>query len=173
MILTGELVTLRAIEKSDLNLLYDWENDTDIWKVSNTVVPFSKDSINQFIENEKDVYLDKQLRLIISSVSENKAIGCIDLFEFDMRHQRAGIGVLIADKLNRRKGFASDALEILIRYAFSTLLLHQLYCHIPANNMASIELFKKHGFECSGKQIDWIRNEDGWMDEYLYQLVKK
>lgn len=173
MILTGNLVKLRALEKSDLDLLYNWENDTAIWKVSNNVLPFSKGSINQYIENEKDIYLDKQLRLIIVSKSENKPVGCIDLFEFDMRNQRAGLGILIANSDDRRNGYASDALEVVITYSFSTLLLHQLYCHIPSDNPSSIKLFEKHGFNCSGKQTDWIRTEDGWIDEYMYQLVRK
>ena len=55
MMLTGELVKLRALEKSDLDFLYKWENDTDIWKVSNNVLPFSKDTIAQFIENERNI----------------------------------------------------------------------------------------------------------------------
>ena len=173
MILTGELVKLRAVEKSDLDLLYSWENDTDIWKVSNNVLPFSKDSINHFIENERDIYLDKQLRLIIVSLSGNKAVGCIDIFDYDMRNQRAGLGILIANSDDRRNGFAADALEVVIRYSFSTLLLHQLYCHIPSDNHSSIKLFERHGFACTGKQADWVRTEDGWIDNFIYQLIRK
>ena len=54
------------------------------------------------IENERDIYLDKQLRLIIVSLIEEKVIGCIDLFEFDMRNQRASLGILIANSNDRR-----------------------------------------------------------------------
>ena len=47
----SELIRLRALEPEDVNILYKWENDTEIWKVSNTVAPFSKHMLRQFIEN--------------------------------------------------------------------------------------------------------------------------
>jgi len=40
--LRGENINLRALEPSDLDVLYNWENDTSIWKVSQTIAPFSK-----------------------------------------------------------------------------------------------------------------------------------
>ena len=51
MKLTGQHITLRALEPADVDLLYKWENDTSIWKVSNTLVPFSKHILEQYIRN--------------------------------------------------------------------------------------------------------------------------
>jgi len=172
MILTGENIRLRALENTDVDLLYRWENNTAIWKVSNTIVPFSKESIEQFITYERDIYADKQLRLIICKIDNNDSVGCIDLFDFDMRNQRAGIGILIAEDSDRKKGYATDALKLLIEYSFSTLLLHQLYCNIPSNNHASISFFERFGFVKVGEKKDWLRTKDGWCDEYLFQLIK-
>lgn len=50
-LLQSELIKLRAMEPEDIEILYRWENDTDIWKVSNTIAPFSKYVLRQFIEN--------------------------------------------------------------------------------------------------------------------------
>ena len=99
-------------------------------------------------------------------------IGTIDLFDFDPLHQRAGIGILVAASQNRRKGYASEALSALIRYAFETLQLKQLYCNILENNPASIELFQKAGFEITGIKKNWIRSDSDWLDEYLLQLLR-
>lgn len=172
MDLTGKTIRLRALEPTDVDLIYNWENNMAIWKVSNTIVPFSKETINQFISYERDIYSDKQLRLIICKAEEDKAIGTIDLFDFDMRHQRAGIGVLLADESERKKGYASEALELMIEYSFTTLMMHQLYCNIPSDNEASIKLFEKHGFKKVGEKLDWFRSADGWTTEFLYQLIK-
>ena len=171
MLLTGKNIKLRALEPTDVDLLYTWENNTAIWKVSNTIVPFSKETISQFISYERDIYADKQWRLVICKLEEDKPIGTIDLFDFDLRHQRAGIGVLLADELERKKGYASEALEIVINYGFTTLMLHQLYCNIPADNEGSVKLFEKHGFKKMGEKKDWIRSSEGWTDELLFQLV--
>ena len=51
-LLQSELIKLRAMEPEDIEILYRWENDTDIWKVSNTIAPFSKYVLRQFIENQ-------------------------------------------------------------------------------------------------------------------------
>jgi len=172
LILEGKKIKLRALEPTDVDLLYKWENNTSIWTVSNTMVPFSKESIEQFISYERDIYSDKQLRLVICLKENEKAIGCIDLFDFDMRHRRTGIGILIAEESARQKGYAKDALTVLIKYAFDTLFVHQLYCNIPDDNQPSIELFKKHGFVEIGVKKDWIKTKDGWLDEHLFQLLK-
>ena len=80
----SELIRLRALEPEDVNILYKWENDTEIWKVSNTVAPFSKHMLRQFIENQqRDIYETRQLRLIIESKADGKPVGAIDLFDLD------------------------------------------------------------------------------------------
>ena len=73
---------------------------------------------------------------------ESRTIGCLDIFDFDPNHLRAGIGILIADKSNRKKGYASEALEILTEYCFHSLNLHQLYCNITIENESSLLLFQ-------------------------------
>jgi len=165
-------ISLRALEPEDLELLYSWENNVSYWIVSNTVVPFSKYILKRYLEDShKDIYETGQLRLMIDNISDHTAIGTIDIFDFDPFHKRAGIGILIANEEYRRKGYATMALKCLIDYCFGTLLLHQLYCSILANNIESMDLFKKAGFSQSGIKKEWIRTSDGYLDEYIFQLM--
>ena len=167
-------IRLRALEPEDLELLYTWENNETFWVYSNTVSPFSRFTLKRYIENShKNIYETGQLRLMIDHIEDKKTIGTIDLFEFDPFHKRAGIGILIADETYRRKGFAAMSLKCLIQYCFKTLQLHQLYCNILANNTVSIELFKKHGFVEIGRKKDWIQTDNGYLDEYLFQLLNE
>jgi len=170
-ILEGERIKLRAIEPSDANLLYQWENDSSVWHVSNTIAPFSKDVIQQYIKTAHlDIYTTKQLRLIIET--ENKTpIGCIDLYDFNPLHLRAGIGILISAAEHRRKGYAAEALELLIKYAFNTLNLNQLYCDIGVENESSVALFKKYDFKILGAKKNWVKNGKTWSDVYFLQLL--
>lgn len=167
----GTKIKLRAIEPSDIDLLHKWENDRSIWSVSNTVTPFSRQEIEEYITSIRDIYADKQLRLMICLATNNKSIGCIDLFDFDKNNLKAGVGILIAESSQRQKGYASEALELLIKYCFTILNLHQLYCNIPVDNEASLKLFKKYGFQEIGIKKDWIRTGKKWVDEYIFQLV--
>ena len=181
MLLKGNRLSLRAIEPGDVNLMYSWENDSRFWKVSNTLAPYSREVLSRYLETAHlDIYATKQLRLLIDEQPDSgnelkhpKAIGCIDLFDFDPFHQRAGIGILISDEQDRRKGYASEALEILINYCFEHLHLHQLYCNIGVSNEASILLFKKQGFEITGVKKHWVREGNSYADELLLQLIKK
>lgn len=176
--LLGKNILLRAVEPNDIDVLYQWENDMEIWHVSNTITPFSRHILNQYVNSVQDIYSEKQLRLIIDKlpsqadiVQRAKPIGAIDLFDFDPQHCRAGVGILIAEKEERGNGYASEALDLLIHYAFNTLCLHQLYCNIPSDNKASLELFRKHNFQIAGNKKEWIKDRNNWVDEYLLQLI--
>jgi diamine N-acetyltransferase len=165
-------IKLRALEPEDLELLYEWENDDNYWSISNTVSPFSRFTLKRYIENShKNIFETGQQRFMIDHVEDKITIGTIDVFDFDPFHKRAGIGILIADKAYRRKGYASMSLICLINYCFKTLQLHQLYCNILASNTGSINLFKKHGFVEIGIKKEWVLVENGYVDEYMFQLI--
>ncbi len=156
MQLQGKKIFLRSVQPSDADILYTWENDKSNWQVSGTKKTYTKKEIKDFISNQKDIYLDEQLRLIICINSPLKkgdkgVVGCIDLFNFNEPNLTAGIGILI-DKKYRKKGYASDALSLLIKYSFEMLNLNQLHCNISEENKASIKLFQKHKFKITKKK---------------------
>ena len=179
MKLQGQFILLRALEPSDIDVLYKWENDTDTWKISNTQTPFSRFVLEEYIvSSHQDIYSAKQLRLMIElmpfpGVTENKrVIGSIDLFDFDANHQRAGVGILIAEKGDRRNGYASEALKILVEYCFTTLNLHQVFCNITSDNESSVLLFQQHGFQVAGIKRQWIRDGGKFKDELFLQKIR-
>lgn len=173
MVLQGKQIFLRALEPSDIDTLYTWENNTEIWEVSNTQTPYSRYVLEQYLQNShQDIYTTRQLRLMICESSTGEPIGCIDLFDFEPHHQRAGVGILIANKADRQNSYATDALRVLIDYCYTTLSLHQLYCNITTDNEASIKLFQKLGFEIIGTKKQWIRSGDTFKDELLLQHIK-
>ena len=171
--LKGEQIYLRALELEDLDFIYEIENDQEIWKISNTITPYSKFLIKQYLENaHKDIFEVKQLRLVISTF-KNEAVGLIDIFDFDFHNKRAGIGILIKDSDNRQKGYGAEALQLLLNYCFANLNLHQLYCNISEDNDASIKLFKHYNFKKIGLKKDWNVISGEYKNEYLFQLINK
>ncbi len=173
MSLCGQKINLRALEPEDLQFLFDTENDTSFWEVSDTQTPFSKFVLKQYLENAHlDIFEAKQLRLIIEEKTNNQPAGIIDLFDFNPQHKRAGIGILIHKKY-QEKGFASEALKLLINYCFTHLQLHQLFANITSDNTKSIALFKKHNFVKVGVKKDWIFSNSTFKDEILYQIINE
>lgn len=170
--LKGNSVYLRALEPDDLEFIYHIENDESIWEVSNTQTPYSKFLIRQYLENaHQDIYEAKQLRLAICIKGSNTAIGLIDLFDFDPKNQRAGIGIVIQNEVDRSNGYGKEALSLLIDYAFTHLQLHQLFANIGSENAASSNLFSTFGFQKIGVKKDWMFFNNQFHDEDLYQLI--
>jgi diamine N-acetyltransferase len=169
--LSDNIIKIRAIEPEDIDILLNWENDEEIWNVSDTLQPFSRFILTKYIESSAaDIYETKQMRLMIDSDVEKTTVGMIDLFDFDPRHARAGVGIMI-HKLYQNKKYAQSALNLLIKYAFDHLHLHQLYCNIGVYNSASLKLFQNAGFIVIGTKKDWIKTKNGFSDEYLLQLI--
>lgn len=172
MLLSNETLFLRAPEPEDLELFYEWENDTELWKVGTTISPFSRFILKEYIAaGGDDIYQTRQIRLMIIHKDTNRVVGMADLFDFDPFHRKAAVGILTGSSF-QKKGFASMGLELLEDYAFRFLGLHMLYAHIPMENAASLKLFEKRGFERKGILSDWIRIGDDYMDVVIAQKVK-
>lgn len=169
--LTGNIISLRALEPTDLDFLFQIENNETFWTVSNTQKPFSRFILQQYLENShQDIYQIKQLRLIVVENKSENPVGMIDLFDFDPKHKRAGIGILIRPSA-QNKGYASEALKLLINYTFKHLDLHQVYSNITEDNTTSIQLFRKAGFIETGLKKDWTYSNGEFKNELLYQKI--
>jgi len=164
-------VRFRALEPDDIDLLFEWENDAEIWEISNTYEPFSKYILAKYIkESQRDIYEAKQTRMIIETL-DGHTVGAIDLFDFDPFHFRAGVGILIHDENDRKLGYATDALQLLCNYSSEYLRLHQLYANITEDNLTSIQLFENNGFELCATKKDWRRTTNGWKAELMFQKI--
>lgn len=169
--LNGKQIYLRALEQRDLEFLYQLENDTDVWEVSGTLTPYSRDVLQLYLDNaHRDLFDVKQLRLVICS-KEHQSLGFIDIFDFDPNHKRAGLGVIILDGQQRNRGIGFEAISLLCTYVFEVLDLRQLYANILEENEASLHLFKKLGFEQVGIKRDWIRSGASYKNEILLQKL--
>lgn len=174
MFLKGKYVSIRALEPSDAQLLYTWENNRSLWSVSFTQLPFSKFILDEFVNMaHHDLYTNKQTRFIILNTNSHEPIGIIDLFDFEPQHARIGLGIFIHESF-RRNGFALETIQLIKSYCFETLLLKQVYVHISESNTASIDLFEKCGFQKSGLKKSWHKTglntyENVWFMQFVQE----
>ena len=97
-------IHLRAIEPEDLDVLYTIENDTKVWNVSTTNVPYSRYVLYDYVANAKnDIYADKQVRMMIEDEHHN-VVGIVDIINFDPKNMRAEVGIVIKQDY-RNKGY--------------------------------------------------------------------
>ena len=172
MLLENENIRLRAVEPEDLDRLYVWENNTQLWDVGNTRNPYSRFVLKQYIVNsDKDIYETKQLRLMIVSIESGETVGTVDLFDFDIHNSRIALGLFV-DAAFQGKGYAKESLHLVEEYVFGYLKINQLYCHISENNIPSMRLFEQEGYEKTGLLKDWIQTSGGFENIVVFQKFR-
>jgi diamine N-acetyltransferase len=164
-------IRLRSLEPEDIDFLYQTENFENYWEISNTITPYSKYILEQYIKNShQDIFTTKQVRFVIEHKENKTIIGLIDLFDYDPIHLRAGIGIIIKQN-EQRKSYAYNAVKLLIAYSFNILKLNQLYCNVATDNEAGLNLFQKLNFKITGKKEQWINGMTKFQDIFFLQLI--
>ena len=164
------MIKLRAIEPEDLDLLYRIENDTALWNVGTSNVPYSRYLLHDYVAHATaDIYTDRQARMMIDDEQE-QTVGIADIVNFDPANRRAEVGIIILSA-RRRQGYATATLLALRDYARRVLRLHQLYAYVDVRNEASLSLFRKAGFTTAARVPHWLCDGDDYHDAWLVQLV--
>ncbi len=165
-------IILRSPEPEDLELMYTMENDTELWSVGNTTLPYSRYTLKRYLETScQDIVSEQQARFVIETLDGNSC-GMIDLAEYDPINSRAEVCIGILSGY-RRQGIAAKALELLCNYATERLHLHQLYAYVPEWNQESLNLFQKSGFTPNATLKEWQRTENGYNDIIVMQRLFK
>lgn len=164
-------IKLRAMEPEDVDAIFAWENDPQIWVYNAAHQPFSRYALEKFIEeqSQSDIYTARQLRLMAEN-DDGICVGCIDLYDFDPYHKRAAIGVLTDNKM-RGKGYGRMMLGALENFAKEHIGIHQLHCAVSTSNTQSIRLFKSAGYTESGVMKEWIYDNGNWVDALVFQKI--
>ncbi len=164
------VVSLRAIEPEDLELLYRIENDMRLWNIGTTNVPYSRYVLHEYVANSSgDIYTDRQVRLMIEN-ELGEVVGIVDIINFDPQHLRAEVGIVIENRY-RNRGYASSALKHIAEYSLSILHLHQLYAWVDVENKASLNLFTKAGYTIVAQMSDWLYDGKQFHDAVIMQII--
>ena len=169
--LRNDRIELRSPEPEDLELLYKMENDTRLWCIGCSTLPYSRHTLRAYLEQStQDLYAEGQARFIISLHNGDSA-GMIDLANFDPHNSRAEVCIGLLSE-HRGTGIAIEALTLLCDYAFGFLNLNQLYAFIPENHEKSKKLFEKANFRATATMKSWKREGGKFIDIALFQLIK-
>jgi diamine N-acetyltransferase len=147
------MVDLRVVNSEDLELVLKWENNPEFWPYSATSGPFTREEVLQFIDECNHLENHKQCRFLIISDFQDEPIGALDIFEFDAAQKTAGIGILIAEDKNRRKGIAKEAILHLATREDIKRKIRLLWCIVHCDNDRSLRLFEACDFQIKGETI--------------------
>lgn len=164
-----DILMLRALEPTDLDVLYRWENDADMWHTSATITPYSRKQLWDYIDTyDGDIFRTRQLRLMIEEISTNNIVGTVDLYDFDPINNRAMVGILI-DKAFRNKGYGVKSMKLLENYCNKNIGLNQLIAIVAIDNEMSFRLFKSLGYETVGVLKWWLKRGSEYKNAMLLQ----
>ncbi len=166
MKIIGKNVILRAIEKSDLQLLHQWSNDPDInYLLGGWHFPSNLSEQDKWFENLSINSLNQRFAI---DTKEHGLIGMANLVNINWKDRNAFHGMLIGDKDTRGKGYGYDTVMTIVRYAFEELGLKRLDGSMIEYNEASINLYtKKCGWNVEGIKKDWYFRKNKWWNQVI------
>lgn len=144
-----KLVRIRLMTEDDFPDFLRANHNPDIEQLSGGIYPMYPDELKEYYEDEMK---DGSVCFVVELQKTGKVIGEVGLHDIKQGDKVAEISITVFDEENHGKWYGSDALEILIRYAFEYLSMRKLVAWIYAHNTPSITLFEKYGFECNGRQ---------------------
>ena len=152
----GKKVVLRAMEKTDCEMVRGMFNDPEIEDlVVGWAFPVSQYAHEKWLDAH---YGDQKSFRFVIETEEDGAVGIATLTDIDWKNRRATHGIKLANKERRTKGIGTDTVMAIMRYAFDELGLHRLDGSWFDTNAASKGLYKKCG---------WV--EEGIKREYIYK----
>jgi diamine N-acetyltransferase len=135
------MIIVRLAQTSDAQQIWEWENDTSLWEVTDEPGPFSRADIYSFLRNQNHLTLHNQERWIIEMYQT--PIGMIDLFDYNEKKQSVGIGIAIPNPEFRGKGNASLAMKMMHHHLKLKYAIQEVHCIIHLTNKTSIRFFEK------------------------------
>lgn len=163
------MLTLRALEPQDADMMYRAENDISAWEYSDYLAPLSKEMLTQYaLTYDADPFRAGQLRLIADL--DGTPVGILDLFDISARHLRAETGIFILPDF-RGKRLATESLQLVKKYAFTRLGLHQLTATVGKRNDPALKCFKNAGFNITGSRPDWLRKPSGYEEAIILSSI--
>ena len=160
--LSGERVTLRTIEDEDLDLLNRNVNDPRVRRPLTSADPVNSEQTREFFENV--IADDDSVNLLICVDGDDgpEPVGDIVLFKIQDRTRWAEIAISIAPE-HWGNGYATEASELIVDYAFTERNLHRLQARVIEPNDASASVWEKLGFTHEGT----LRENQYYEGEYV------
>ncbi len=138
------MIRLRGLKDSDLPQMYNWVNDYEVIRFTNTFTPVSEIEHISWYKSLPD--RKNQTLFGIEIVEEKKLIGTCGLFEIDYPNRKAELRIKIGEKDEWGKGYGLQAVEELLKYGFNTLNLNRIWLKVLSDNIAAVRIYEKAGF---------------------------
>ncbi len=169
-IFDGKLVHLTLFDpETDAELVSSWNRDSEYSRLldADAAYMWTPKQLKEWVEKEKELYF-----FIIRTLADDKPIGLIDLSGFSWTSRNAWVGIGLGEREYWGKGYGSDAMRVLLRYAFEELNLHRINLDVFEYNERAIRSYLKCGFVEEGRARQALRREGRRWDMIFMGVLK-
>ncbi len=171
--LSGSLVRLCAVNAAtDAEAFSRWSRDSEYMRLSDADVvrTWNVKQVTQFLEAELESETPMQYAFSIRTLNDDRFVGEIDLSGINWASGEAIVGIGIGDRNDWGKGYGTDAMRVILRFAFDELNLHRVFLNTFEYNPRAIRSYEKCGFKHEGRQRG-VLNRDGRRWDLLYMGI--
>ena len=156
--LTGKLTRLRPVEMGDLERCLAWMNDPEVTRWISVRYPVSRQAEEEWLLRASQRSGPEGLSLAIETLPEGRHIGTVGLGSLRQEDRNAMLGVSIGEKEYWSRGYGTDAILTLLRFAFDEMNLHRVSLTVLIDNERAIACYRKCGFVEEGRlRQDWFQ----------------
>jgi len=172
--LLGDRIALRDYRSSDLDSIRQWVNDPEITNTLSDVFlyPHSK--------NESETFLNMIMEgksstksFVIAEKDSLEYIGQIDLFKLDWKNRFALLAIVIGRKEYHGKGYGSEAIRVLQKFAFEELNLNRIELDVYDYNVRAYKCYLKCGFKEEGRMRQKLFRNGRFRDVIKMAILKE
>lgn len=167
----GEKTLLRAFDLGDWEVVRDWDLDSENQRQSDRIYfPRSKESHRKWVEKiSTNVPENDQFFFAIQN-AEGELVGIINTHSCDRRNGTFKYGLGVGHG-HRRKGYAKEAIQLVLRYFFDELGYQKITVHVYDFNEASIRLHEAMGFRREGCLRSMIYSDGRFHDDLIFGMT--
>lgn len=169
--LSGKLVSLRILQKTDIETTTQWLNSDYISNIMGYLPVFSLSQQYDWYEKLKVDQARFVFAIIINQ--SQKHIGNIALGNIDYINSHAMFSIFIAQENSHKKGFGTESTKLLLNFAFNRINLNKIYLQTSSRFTGAIKMYEKIGFKKDGVMRDHFYFDGKYEDKIIYSLLKK
>lgn len=165
----GEKTRLRRIERKDIPTFVRWFNDPEVRDFLTMYRPISTAEEEKWFEGHLE---DQSSELFAVETADGVHIGNIGLHDINWQYRQVALGIVIGEKEYWGKGYGSDAIRTLLRFAFQEMNLRRVFLRVREDNARGIRAYEKCGFQQEGRMREAIYSNGRYYDELWMGILR-
>jgi RimJ/RimL family protein N-acetyltransferase len=171
--LRGERVFLRPAERDDITVFLEWLADAEIGEGLANRAPWSRAAEERWYDELQEAQGKSTWHFVICLRDGSRPIGFCGLEAIDHANGSTELGIGIGERSEWDKGYGTEAMRILLDFAFGELRLHRVYLHVFACNERAIHVYERIGFRHEGTARDAFYRHGRHHDMHVMGILRR